>query len=135
MCAANEMRQPSVLTQEQYQAMIEEYGDDVIFQKYPLEEGVKDMVDVRSESDNIVTVLEYGSNPRRTNYYICSEFFCTRDEIVVLKKDFIGTELRRPLKQSDGSTRTTKPRNTCPFCMGKLVTNRKNPGPLFFRVH
>jgi len=129
MCAANEMRQPSVLTQEQYQAMIEEYGDDVIFQKYPLEEGVKDMVDVRSESDNIVTVLEYGSNPRRTNYYVCSEFFCTRDEIVVLKKDFIGTELRRPLKQSDGSTRTTKPRNTCPFCMGKLVTNRKNPGP------
>jgi hypothetical protein len=129
MCAANEMRQPSVLTQEQYQAMIEEYGDDVIFQKYPLEEGEKDIVDVRSDPDKIVTVLEYGSNPRRMNYYVCSEFFCTRDEIVVLKEDFVGTELRRPIKQSDGSMRTTKPRNTCPFCMGKLVVNRKNPSP------
>ena len=129
MCAANEMRQPAVLTQEQYEAMREEYGDDVIFQEYPLKEGDPDIVDVRSDPDNIVTVLRYGSNPRRESYYICSEYFCTRDEIVVLKNDFIGTNLRKPLKQADGSMKTTKPRNTCPFCMGKLVSNRKNPGP------
>ena len=128
MCAANEMRQPAVLTQEQYIAMREEYGDDVMFQEYPLKEGEQDIVDIRSDPDKVITVLRYGSNPRRESYYICSEYFCTRDEIVVLKEDFVGTELRKPIKQADGSTRTTKPRNTCPFCMGKLVSNRKNPG-------
>jgi len=129
MCAANEMRQPAVLTQEQYDIMIDEYkDDDVIFQLYPLPEGQKDIVDKRSDPDNIVTILRYGSNPRKENYYICSELFCTKDEIVVLKDDFKGTRLRRPLLQANGITRTTKPPNTCPFCMGKLVTNRKNPG-------
>ena len=129
MCAANEMRQPAVLSQEQYEAMIDEYkDDDVIFQLYPLPEGEKDIVDKRSDPDSIVTVLRYGSNPRKENYYICSEFFCTKDEIVVLKDDFKGTSLRRPIKQANGSTRTTKPQNTCPFCMGTLVRNRKNPG-------
>lgn len=129
MCAANEMRQPAVLSQEQYEAMIDEYKeDDVIFQLYPLPEGEKDIVDKRSDPDNIVTVLRYGSNPRKENYYICSEFFCTKDEIVVLKDDFKGTNLRRPIKQANGSTRKTKPANTCPFCMGTLVKNRKNPG-------
>lgn len=124
MCAANEMRQPAVLTREQYDAMREEYGDRVIFQEYPLPEGVKDIVNVRSNPDEIITVLRYGSNPRRENYFICSEYFCTRDEIAVLKKDFISTTI----KDDDGTVKKTKPRNTCPFCLGKLITNRKNPG-------
>jgi len=131
MCAANDMRQPAVLNQDQYVAMREEYADDedIIFQVYPLDEGEDDIVDTRSDPDNIITILKYGgSNPRRENYYVCSEYFCTRDEIVVLKKDFKGTTLRRAIKQSDGSTRTSKPPNTCPFCMGTLVKSRKDPG-------
>jgi len=131
MCAANDMRQPAVLNQDQYTAMREEYeeDEDTIFQVYPLPEGEKDVVTTHSDPDNIITVLKYGgSNPRRENYYVCSEFFCTRDEIVVLKKDFRGTTLRRPIKQSDGSLRTSKPPNTCPFCMGVLVKSRKDPG-------
>ena len=131
MCAANDMRQPAVLNQDQYTAMREEYAEDedIIFQVYPLPEGEEDIVTTRSDPDNIVTVLRYGgSNPRRENYYICSEYFCIRDEIVVLKKDFRGTHLRRSIKQSDGSLRTTKPPNTCPFCMGSLVKSRKDPG-------
>jgi len=131
MCAANDMRQPAVLNQDQYTAMRDEYenDEDIIFQEYPLREGEDDTVDTRSDPDNIITVLRYGgSNPRRENYYICSEYFCTRDEIVVLKKDFKGTTLRRPIKQSDGSIRKAKPENTCPFCMGTLVKSRKDPG-------
>jgi hypothetical protein len=129
MCAANEMRQPAVLSQEQYEAMIDEYkDDDVIFQVYPLPEGQKEIVDKKSNPDKIVTLLRYGSNPRKEHYYVCSELFCTKDEIIVLKEDFKGTELRRPIRQPDGTLKTTKPPNTCPFCMGKLVVNRKKPG-------
>jgi len=131
MCAANDMRQPAVLNQDQYAAMREEYAEDedIIFQVYPLPEGENDIVDPLSDPDNIITILKYGgSNPRRENYYVCSEYFCTRDEIVVLKKDFKGTALRRPIKQSDGSIRKSKPENTCPFCMGTLVKSRKDPG-------
>jgi hypothetical protein len=131
MCAANDMRQPAVLNQDQYAAMREEYAEDedIIFQVYPLPEGEEEVVNTRSDPDNIITVLRYGgSNPRRENYYVCSEFFCTRDEIVVLKRDFRGTTLRRAIKQSDGSLRTSKPPNTCPFCMGVLVKSRKDPG-------
>lgn len=124
-CAANEMRQPAALTQEQYTTMIEEYeGDDVDFRVYPPNEGDNyEVPNKASDPNKIVTVLRY-----RNNYYVCSELFCTRDEIVVLKKDFVGTKLRRSITDSEGNEITTKPPNTCPFCFGKLIVNRKNPG-------
>jgi len=124
-CAANEMRQPAALTREQFDDMMEEYeADDVDFRVYPPNEGDNFEEPTKTDNpDNIITVLRY-----RNNYYVCSELFCTRDEIVVLKKDFTGTKLRREITESDGTITDSKPANTCPFCLGKLIVNRKNPG-------
>ena len=125
-CAANEMRQPAALTRQQYDDMIEEYKDDedVDFRLYPPNEGESyEEPDKISDPNKIITILRY-----RNNYYVCSELFCTRDEIVVLKKDFIGTKLRRKITEQDGTIIDSKEANTCPFCLGKLIVNRKNPG-------
>lgn len=124
-CAANEMRQPAALTRQQYDDMLEIYRDDinVDFRLYPPNEGEQyEEPDKFSNPDNIITVLRY-----RNNYYVCSELFCTRDEIVVLKKDFIGTKLRTNIIEPDGTEISSKPPNTCPFCLGKVITNRKKP--------
>lgn len=124
-CAANEMRQPAALTRQQFDDMLEIYkDDDVDFRVYPPNEGEKfEEPDKFSDPNKIITILRY-----RNNYYVCSEYFCTRDEIVVLKKDFIGTKLRTTITEPDGTEIDTKPPNTCPFCLGKLITNRKKPG-------
>ena len=135
-CAANEMRQPAVLTQDQYEGMLEEYkNDDVQFQLYPLGETIErgkrkkdvDIVDSHTDPDKVVTILRYGSNPLNENYYVCGEYFCTRDEIILLKKDFLGNKLRRPIKRADGTIQETKPHNSCPFCLGTIITSRRNP--------
>ena len=129
-CAANEMRQPALLTFEQYNRMINEYvreDDNVTFHLYPLEPGQKETIHKSTDPNDVVTVLRYGSNPARPNYYICSRYFCTKDEIMILEKDFKGTNLRHPITDDDGSTITKKPKDTCPFCMGKLIKDRKRP--------
>ena len=129
-CAANEMRQPALLTFEQYDRMVKEYireDDNVTFHLYPLEPGQPEIINKSTDPNDIVTVLRYGSNPARPNYYICSRYFCTKDEIMVLEKDFKGTNLRHPITDDDGTTITKKPKDTCPFCMGKLIKDRKRP--------
>jgi hypothetical protein len=127
-CSANETRQPSLLTPEQFNRMVEEYeNDDVDFHIYPLKPGQKETVTKSSDPNNVITVLRYGSNPAKENYFVCSQMYCTRDDIVVLVKDFEGTKLRHSIKTEDGKTITEKPRNTCPFCMGKLIKDRKHP--------
>ena len=134
MCAANEMRQPAVINQEQYNAMIEEYkeeSDTVKFYLYPPEKGEKPL-DVNESDDGkeIITVLRYsGSDPlkRKENFYLCSEYFCTKDEIVVLKKDFENKGSFRPPKMDSRKIEILKDFNRCPFCNGKLVQNRKKP--------
>ena len=125
MCAANEMRQPSVLNQEQYSVMIEEYKDDPVkFQKYPSNTNYPDVDD----DYELINVLEYaGSNPRKLNYYICSEYFCTKDEIVVLKRDFENKGSFRPPKIDEDGKEILKDFNRCPFCNGKIVDSRKKP--------
>ena len=79
-CLANEYRQPAVLTQEQFDSMIDEYeNDDVQFQMYPVGEtiikGKKvkdiDVLNKYSDPEKIISVLRYGSNPLKENYYIC----------------------------------------------------------------
>jgi hypothetical protein len=129
MCAANEMRQPAVLNQDQYDAMREEYTEDpVIFVEYTMEsKGSSHFTD--NEEYELITVLKYqGSNPRKDNYYLCSEYFCTKDEIVVLKRDFENKGSFRPPKIDGAGKEILKDFNRCPFCNGKIVENRKNPG-------
>ena len=67
--------------------------DEVAFHEYPIADSDRDELP-SIDPDKIITVLRYGSNKRRPSYYLCSEYFCTRDEIVVLKKDFLGSSYR-----------------------------------------
>lgn len=132
-CGSNLMRQPAVLSQEKYERMLEEYAPDVergevTFFLFPLDtDKKKDPYDPKPGSE-YYTIMRYGTSERIQNYYLCCQYFCVRDEILVRKKDLVGTRLRRPVKQADGSMRETKEPNTCPFCEGKVVRNRRFPG-------
>lgn len=114
-CAANEDRQPAVLTQSQFQTMMniysdEKYKDSVGFiiygdeKRYPLDVVLKEAKNKHEQ----ITVLKYGSDVNNLHYYLCSAYFCLRDKLPVLESDW-------------------KKYQSCPFCQGTLITDRKNP--------
>jgi len=116
MCQATETRQPAVLNQEQYERMREEYANDpVIFLIYPLENDEAEP----DEGEEVYTLLKYGSDPLRQNYYLCCEYFCTNDYILVREVD-LKKEVDRKGKK--------KPKDSCPFCHGHIIKNLKAPG-------
>lgn len=118
-CQSADDRQPVGLTEEEYESMLEIYkNDDIVFLEFPLKEG-----QTPSEGPNVIPVLKYGSSSLKMNYYVCSELFCIRDFLVILKKDFEGRKYRSEEKKDE-----VKEPNTCPFCGGKEI-NKKNPGP------
>ena len=122
MCQPTYGRQPAVLNEEKFQAMREEYEKDgITFFVYPLDPDEPDKPEGEVEKDYF-TVLRYGTTPKNQNYYICSRYFCTRDEIIILEKDLDGDEMRRPVgaKKKPGE---------CPFCRGKIIRSKKVPGP------
>jgi hypothetical protein len=53
------------------------------------------------------------------NYYVCSEYWCARDNIPLLKRDYEATVMR------SGAPKLAK---TCPFCGGRPIQNIKMPG-------
>jgi hypothetical protein len=127
------MRQPAVLNEAQYQRMKDEYKDvidtgEITIYQFPLEKDKKAAPYVPDPKKEYYTVMKYGSSARVQNYYICCKFFCIRDVIMVREKELLGTVLHRPVKQDDGSLRTTKEPGTCPFCEGEVVKNRRFPG-------
>ena len=108
-----EERQPAGLTKAQYDAMKEIYAEDNVFWiEYPLE-GTEDPHP--PENTEVITVMRYGSTVNNIRYYFCPKYFCIYDEIMVLEKDFEGTQGR------DGKS---KPPDTCPFCRGLLITGK-----------
>ena len=118
-CAGYDDRQPSVLTKDQYERMREIYEDDPIFWiVYPLE-GTDEPIQPLG-TEETVTVMRYGSDPESVNYYFCPQYYCLSDEIMVRPKDFEATTDR------EGKP---KPANTCPFCYGKLITDKKKAMP------
>jgi len=120
-CQPTYGRQPAVLSEEKFQEMREEYAKDgVVFQVYPLQPGEKPAGGVPEQ--DFFTVLKYGSSPEKQNYYLCCRFFCTRDEILIREVDLRSTEMRRPLNAKKNS-------GECPFCRGKLITNKLHPAP------
>ena len=119
MCQANDTRQPIVMSQDQYDAMIEVYGEDK-FVRHGYDPQTKEpFEDEAPDTGEYVNVLVYGSDPLRINYYICCNLFCVRDYIVVFQEDFNSTF------DYEGREKPTK---TCPFCHGLEITNRKTPG-------
>ncbi len=54
----------------------------------------------------------------RANYYICAEFWCIRDDLPIIDKEFTGKISRRG---------QAKPANTCPFCGGREIPRDQVP--------
>jgi len=138
MCAANVTRQPAVVSRAQFLEMRDEiYEEDlnsdpprIAFVEYPIQKGKKALARSEKDYEEVFFFLRFGTTPQKKaeNYYVCSKYFCGRDELILLEKDFKGTKLRRPVAGEGGRERTTKAPNTCPFCEGKPVVNRRNPG-------
>jgi hypothetical protein len=121
-CQPTYGRQPAVLSEAQFQEMQEEYSEDnIFFQIFPQEPGDPAKPPGVVEKD-YYTVLRYGTTPKNQNYYLCCRFFCTRDEIMVREVDLESTQMRRP----KGAPK--KP-GECPFCKGKVISNRRAPKP------
>lgn len=132
-CASNLMRQPAVLNEAQFKRMEDEYREEldsgeITFFKFPLDKDKAKAPYNPDPKQEYYTIMKYGSSSRVQNYYVCSKYFCIRDVIMVREKDFLGTVLRRPVPNADGSLRTTKEPRTCPFCEGKRVENKRFPG-------
>jgi hypothetical protein len=124
-CAGFDDRQPSVLSKDQYDRMREIYEDDPIFWiVYPLEGDEEPIQPLGIEET--VTLMRYGADPENVNYYFCPHYYCLSDEIMVREVDFESTSDR------DGNP---KPPNTCPFCYGKLISDKKKavPGHTVFK--
>lgn len=114
-CQAVDDRQPSVLSKDQYERMREIYEDDPIFWiVYPLE-GTEEPIQPLG-TEETVTLMRYGSDAESINYYFCPHYYCLSDEIMIREKDFEAN------KDRDGNP---KPPNTCPFCLGKLISDKK----------
>lgn len=128
-CQPTDGRQPAVLTQDKYDEMLAEYKkDNVMFVLYPLEADAEPP----AAGQEYYTVLRYGTAKEKQHYYLCSQFFCTRDEILVREADLQSTKMRRPLRLPNGQLKTTKkggPDGQCPFCAGDVIKNKKSAGP------
>jgi len=121
MCAANALKQPIVLSEDEYERMKDIYKQDeadgkVIWVEYPFKKGQKKPEKPNNKTEEI-TVLRYGSNlmPGQANIYICSQYWCRQDDIILLPADFEGTKDRKG---------RNKDKDTCPFCGGGVVKNR-----------
>ena len=136
-CGANLMRQPAVLTADQFKRMEDEYTPDIRAKKmrlfvFPLEKTEQEAYPGKME---YYTIMRYGSAKSllEHNYYLCSKYFCVRDEMLVREVELNGPNLRpnHYVKQEDGTLRTTKLDPTvpsCPMCEGRIVQNRRFPG-------
>lgn len=126
MCAANALKQPTVMSEEEFERMKDIYAKDieecrVMFIEYPIKKGAVAPVNPCGRSSlhpEIITTLRYGSNllQGQSNIYICSEYWCRKDEIVILKDDFENKTVDRKGRKKETMS--------CPFCRGGLVKNR-----------
>lgn len=113
-CAGNEDRQPAVLSKAQYDRMRDIYEDDpIVWIEYPLTGDEEQPESFRK--DETITVMKFGSTVDSIHYYFCPRYFCLVDQIMVRPVDFSNTTDREG---------RSKPKDSCPFCHGRLITNR-----------
>ena len=126
MCQATETRQPAVLNQEQYERMRDIYNDDdITFLVFPLERD--DPSELPDEGRETYTILRYGSDPLHQSYYLCCEFFCIKDYIMIREHDFYSPRDRKGKPKLGESSPGAKDRGSCPFCHGLLIQSLKAP--------
>jgi hypothetical protein len=119
-CAANEDRQPAILSKPLFDRMMEEYEPDVesgqiFFRVLPLEGDDDQDAPPSVPADEIYTIMKFGTDPADPKYYFCPEFYCLADEIMIRKRDFEASVDREGRR---------KPKNSCPFCYGLLITDK-----------
>ena len=71
------------------------------------------------QSKPLWTVTRLGTIMEKPNYYICSEYWCLRDDLPLIGSEFEGAVYRNG---------EPKHPNSCAFCGGKLLTSN-NPLP------
>jgi len=121
-CASNEDRQPAILTQDQFQNMRSIYAQDeaesrVGFIIYGVPETEETIKAAEGKLEQI-TVLRYGSDVTNLHYYLCSLYFCLADNLPILEADW---------KSTTDKQGGLKDANSCPFCHGTLIENRRDP--------
>jgi hypothetical protein len=117
ICQVIDDKQPAVMNPEQYERLREEYLPDeergeVFFKEYPLD-GKEDPKVPRGAE--VYTILKFGSDAARPNYFFCPALYCLRDQIMIREKDFAAEVDRKG---------NPKDKDSCPFCGGKIITNR-----------
>jgi hypothetical protein len=133
VCAANEHRQPAVLDQAGYDRMMLEYrpdmeNDQIDIITYGFEKGEVSLrktplpyKTAKEREEHTFMVLKYGTDITNQKYYLCAEYFCLKDEIIVRKDEFEGTVFRKNADPEFVGRR--KEPNRCPFCNGRLISN------------
>lgn len=116
------LKQPIVMSEDEYARMKDMYENnteagDLVWIEYPLKRG-QPIPTASKTSTEVITTLRYGSNllEGQANVFICCKYWCRKDEIVVLKSDFLSTKDRKG---------RPKDKETCPFCRGGLVKDYK----------
>lgn len=122
MCQANALKQPTIMREDEFERMKDIYADDiangrVLFREYPVKKDSAQEKPKDSKTE-IITTLRYGSNLLigQANIFICSQYWCRYDEVVILKDDFENKTVDRKGRPKD--------KKTCPFCRQGLVRNR-----------
>jgi len=122
-CAANWDRQPLVLTKQEFNDLENIYADDedLSFIIYGESDWASKKRDAQKKGNEIVYLMKYGSEPSNPNYYLCCEFFCIRDRLMIRQKDWFSK------KDREGKVKEAE---SCPFCHGKElpIKKRKTPG-------
>ena len=66
----------------------------------------------------VIIVTQTGSNAKKINNYICTEYWCVRDDLPLIEKD---------VESKIGFDGKPKSANSCPFCRGTILENPEKP--------
>jgi len=134
-CQRQDDRQPNIMTLHEYARVKRCYADKVRFidlpprkpsdlpkiTKRPSTYGDEFWLTDPDTGKPMWTIYGYESKttPGEFRFLMCSELWCERDNLPLLRAEFAGTVGRG----------FSKPANTCPFCGGSTITVLESPEP------
>jgi hypothetical protein len=125
-CPPAQDRYPFALNLSQYQNMRKLYAEkeakgEVAFIEYGTPNTAKSIEAAKNALEQI-TVLRYGSDPTPNNllYFLCHTILCLRDLLPILVEDW---------KSDVDYYKKRKDPDSCPFCHGTEIKDRKKPKP------
>lgn len=125
-CQSAQGKQPNVLSEGAFNRVKRLYEGRVTFIVAPFNAQVQIDLSANKKTYSydyvnkrpVWLVLEYASPNNRKNYYLCPEYWCVRDDLPLLKEEFIGEMNHHGI---------SKMANTCTYCTGGLITNMSSP--------